>query len=101
MSTGYCAPACCCVAYSTPGTKPGDWYLPMPGELYQIYANKAAINEKRTAIKGSGFSEDKYYWSSREYSKLFECVVKLLSGFISDHEKYDDYYVLGFLALEV
>ena len=32
--TGYCAPACCCVAYSTPGTKPGDWYLPMPGELY-------------------------------------------------------------------
>ena len=23
--TGYCAPACCCVAYSTPGTKPGDW----------------------------------------------------------------------------
>ena len=37
---GYCAPACCCVAYSTLGTKPGDWYLPMPGELYQIYANK-------------------------------------------------------------
>ena len=101
LGTGYCAPACCCVAYSTPGTKPGDWYLPMPGELYQIYANKAAINEKRTAIKGSGFSEDKYYWSSREYSRLFEYVVKLLSGFISDHEKYDDYYVLGFLALEV
>ena len=34
LGTGYCAPACCCVAYSTPGTKPGDWYLPMPGELY-------------------------------------------------------------------
>ena len=23
-NTGYCAPACCCVAYSTPGTKSGD-----------------------------------------------------------------------------
>ena len=74
--TGYCAPACCCVAYSTPGTKPGDWYLPMPGELYQIYANKTAINEKRTAIKGSGFidkiyysdySDSIYYWSSIEH----------------------------------
>ena len=65
---GYCAPACCCVRYSTPGTKQGDWYVPMPGELYQIYANKTIINEKRTAIKGSGFSESYYYWSSREFS---------------------------------
>ena len=48
--TGYSPAACCCVAYSTPGTKPGDWYLPMPGELCQIYANKAAINKKRTDI---------------------------------------------------
>ena len=101
LGTGYCAPACCCVAYSTPGTKPGDWYLPMPGELYQIYANKAAINEKRTVIKGSGFSEDTYYWSSREDSRLFEYRVKLLSGYISGTEKYDDYFALGFLALEV
>ena len=65
-TTGYCAPACCCVAYSTPGTKSSDWYLPMPGELYQIYVNKTAINKKRTAIKGSGFNNF-YYWSSREY----------------------------------
>lgn len=100
--TGYCAPACCCVAYSTPGTKSGDWYLPMPGELYQIYANKAAINEKRTAIKGSSFSESNYYWSSREYSSLSEYYVYLNGGSIgSYYGKYDDYYVLGFLALEV
>ena len=95
--TGYCAPACCCVAYSTPGTKPGDWYLPMPGELYQIYANK-------TAIKGSGFSEGYGYWSSREYSSDYEYYVDLGNGSISYDYKssyYYDYCVLGFLALEV
>ena len=47
-NTGYSPAACCCVAYSTPGTKPGDWYLPSIGELYQLYENKTAINEKRT-----------------------------------------------------
>ena len=98
--TGYCAPACCCVAYSTPGTKSGDWYLPMPGELYQIYANKTAINEKRTAIKGSGFRDDDY-WSSREYSSSIECRVYLDNGYIGYYDKYNDCYVLGFLALEV
>ena len=96
---GYCAPACCCVAYSTPGTKPGDWYLPIPGELYQIYANKTAINEKRTAIKGSGFSDD-YYWSSREGSSGYEYGVFLNNGLIDGGDKDYDVYVLGFLALE-
>ena len=98
---GYCAPACCCVAYSTPGTKPGDWYLPMPGELYQIYANKTIINEKRTAIKGSGFSESYRYWSSREDPSDFEYGASLDNGYISNYFKDYDGYVLGFLALEV
>ena len=98
--TGYCAPACCCVTYSTPGTKPGDWYLPMPGELCQIYANKVAINEKRTAIKGSGVS-DGYYWSSGEGSSLYEYYVHLSDGIIYNYSKSNSYYVLGFLALEV
>ena len=98
--TGYCAPACCCVAYLTPGTKPGDWYLPMPGELYQIYANKTAIDEKRTAIKGSGFS-DGGYWSSREDSSNSEYLVLLHNGYIDNGNKsYRDICVLGFLALE-
>ena len=100
--TGYCAPACCCVAYSTPGTKPGDWYLPMPGELYQIYANKTAINEKRTAIKGSGFTQRYYYWSSREDSSNREYYVDLSNGRIfTIFYKDNDCFVLGFLALEV
>ena len=97
--TGYCAPACCCVAYSTPGTKSGDWYLPMPGELYQIYANKAAIDEKRTAIKGSGFNGSNY-WSSRENSSDWEYFVFLNYGNISNRNKDGNCAVLGFLALE-
>ena len=99
--TGYSPAACCCVAYSTPGTKPGDWYLPMPGELYQIYANKTAINEKRTAIKGSGFSESYRYWSSRETSSDREYYVYLGDDSIYGNLKNYDCYVLGFLALEV
>ena len=98
--TGYSPAACCCVAYSTPGTKPGDWYLPMPGELYQIYANKTAINEKRTAIKGSGFY-DGDYWSSREYSSGNEYSVFLGNGYIYDGNKNNGRFVLGFLALEL
>ena len=99
--TGYCAPACCCVAYSTLGTKPGDWYLPMPGELSQISANKTAINEKRTAIKGSGFTQRYYYWSSREDSSNREYFVDLNNGNIyTIYYKNNDCFVLGFLALE-
>ena len=98
---GYCAPACCCDRYSTPGTKQGDWYLPMPGELYQLYKNKTIINEKRTAIKGSGFSEGNYYWSSREYSRENEYYILLGNGRIGAFGKVNDNYALGFLALEV
>ena len=98
--TGYSPAACCCVAYSTPGTKSGDWYLPMPGELYQIYANKTAIDRKRTAIKGSGFNDD-YYWSSRERSSSIEYYVYLDNGNIDYGSKRNGNRVLGFLALEV
>ena len=99
--TGYCAPACCCVAYSTPGTKSGDWYLPMPGELYQIYANKDAINKKRKKIKGSGFYGTGY-WSSRENSSSLEYGVNLYDSYIDNYSKNNNSrFVLGFLALEV
>ena len=98
---GYCAPACCCDRYSTPGTKQGDWYLPSIGELYQLYENKTAINEKRTAIKGSGFSAG-VYWSSRENSSDSEYRVGLRNGNIDYYYKNDRIpYVLGFLAVEV
>ena len=116
---GYCAPACCCVAYSTPGTKPGDWYLPMPGELQQIYANKEAIDKKRTDIKYSGLY-DGGYWSSREDSQsqsepqpssleqtpksiedssIGEYSVDLSDGSIHSYNKGNSNYVLAFLAV--
>ena len=97
-AAGYCAPVCCCVAYSTPGTKSGDWYLPMQGELYQISENKTVINEKRKAIKGSGFGEN-YYWSSREYSS--SSVYSVFNFNCTESGKHTYGYVLGFLALEV
>ena len=99
--TGYSPAACCCVAYSTLGTKPGDWYLPMPGELYQISVNNAAINKKRTTIKGSGFSNNYNYWSSREDSSGSEYSVGIYNGSIYYNDKRWTNYVLGFLALEV
>ena len=114
---GYCAPACCCVAYSTPGTKPGDWYLPMPGELNQIYKNKTVINKQRTAIKYSGL-HDGGYWSSREYSQPQpmpesleyasksregssdnEYYVDLNDGSIGTSLKDNNFYVLAFIAV--
>ena len=104
---GYCAPACCCVAYSTPGTKPGDWYLPMPGELYQIYANKTIINEKRTKFTGKKFV-DGNYWSSIGTSYIYygemkysEYYISFYFGSISSQDRGGSPYVLGFLALEI
>ena len=99
---GYCAPACCCVRYSTPGTKQGDWYLPSVGELYQIYANKTVIYEKRKTLVGSGFSDAGNYWSSRENSSNYEYSVGLNFGGIADGY-YKSFYnnVLAFLSLEV
>ena len=96
---GYCAPACYCVAYSTPGTKSGDWYLPSIGELCQISANETAINEKRTAIKGSGFADGWDYWSSREDSSNNEYSV--FGQSFSNSSKDRTRWVLAFLTLEV
>lgn len=98
---GYCAPACCCVRYSTLGTKPGDWYLPSVGELYQIYANKLVINEKRKTLCGHYFNDNPYeYWSCKEYSK-YTYIVNLYNG--ANHHSVRGIlgYTLAFLAVEV
>lgn len=98
---GYCAPACCCVAYSTQGTKPGDWYIPMPGELYQLYKNKTAINEKRIKFVGKKLL-DGNYWSSREDDEYnYEYYISFYFGNIGRQYKESSPYVLGFLALEI
>ena len=97
---GYCAPVCCCVSYSTPGTKPGDWYLPAIGELYQIYTNKTIINKKRTTLVGSEF-HSLSYWSSREYDSKYEYCVHLNYGGINAIYKDSNIHALAFLALEL
>ena len=73
----------------------------MPGELYELYANKTVINEKRTYIKGSGFSGSTHYWSSRESSSSDEYAVYLGNGNIDYYGKDSAFFALGFLALEV
>ena len=72
----------------------------MPGELYQIYANKKAINKKRTALKLSDLNTGGY-WSSREGSSSIESDVRLINGSFSFNSKVNLNYVLGFLALQV
>lgn len=97
---GYCAPACCCVRYSTPCTKPGDWYLPSVGELYQIYANKTVIYEKRKTLVGSEFYNDAY-WSSIEITRWDQGVgyVNFSDGYYHFISKVAHNPVLAFLAI--
>ena len=98
---GYCAPVCCCVAYSTPGTKSGDWYLPTPGELYQIIENKAILNKKRTVLVGNEFSDYFNYWTCLELSITYEASCSISYNSIGGTNKDYRCISLAFLALEV
>ena len=101
---GYCAPACCCVAYSTLGTKPGDWYLPSILELDKIAENE--ISEKRRTFRGFTFS-DGNYWSSRQddyvKSNMYYLTISNYGNFhnFNYQTKNSNCYVVAFLALEV
>ncbi|MDA9290018.1 fibronectin type III domain-containing protein [Polaribacter sp.] len=43
-----------------------DWFLPSRNEAYQMFINKALINNTAAANSGSDLTEDAYYWSSSE-----------------------------------
>ena len=43
-----------------------DWFLPSRNEAYQMFINKALINNTAAANSGSDLTEDAYYWSSTE-----------------------------------
>lgn len=71
---GYCPAACSCVAYSTIGTKPGDWYLPSPGEMTAFINNKTLINNKKKQLNGTTFG-NYYYWTCLEYNNNYNYCV--------------------------
>ena len=50
-----------CDVYSTPKTKPGDWWLPSKAELDLMFQNQKAYVYKTC--------ENGYHWSSSEYDK--------------------------------
>jgi len=43
-----------------------DWFLPSRNEAYQMFINKALINNTAAANSGSDLTENAYYWSSSE-----------------------------------
>lgn len=57
------------LAYSTPGTNPGDWYVPAIGELYKVFDNNILEINIVLALIGKSPIID-YYLSSSEYSQF-------------------------------
>lgn len=72
----------------------------MPGELYQIYANKTAINNKRATLADKTGFGDSPYWSSIENNSNLEYTVYFDHGDIGYEAKNWHCAVLAFLALE-
>jgi hypothetical protein len=65
--------------YKTLGTKSGQWYIPAPDELKNLYENKDIINNKRTQ---NGFQElaDFFYFSSLEESDVDAVILDMYDG---------------------
>lgn len=98
---GYSPAACCCAAYSTLGTKPGDWYLPSQGELAFMfgYLAKKSVNEARTKVMGSNYSEADY-WSSSEKDVNNAYYISPKDGSKKEGNKMYSKNVLAFLSVE-
>ena len=56
-----------------------DWYIPSLGELYRIFINKKAINAALEFAKG-GKLQDRWYWTSTEYSAAYAWGLNLDGG---------------------
>lgn len=98
---GYSPAACCCAAYSTLGTKPGDWYLPSQSELQQMFDrwSKTQINEARTKVMRSNYDEYDY-WSSSEKDANNAYYVSATDGSNKEASKLYSKSVLAFLTVE-
>lgn len=98
---GYSPAACCCAAYSTLGTKPGDWYLPSQSELQQVFDSwaKTKINEARKKVMRSNY-DDYDYWSSSEKDANNAYYVSATDGSRKEASKLYSKSVLAFLTVE-
>lgn len=98
---GYSPAACCCAAYSTLGTKPGDWYLPSQSELVNMFNSyyKTQINAARKKVAGSNYYEYDY-WSSSEKDANNAYYVSAKDGSQKEASKMYSKSVLAFLTVE-
>jgi hypothetical protein len=78
-----------CLAYSTPGTSAGDWYLPSIDELSKVYHVKYEINK---ALNAKSF-ELGYYWSSTEHTRNYAWYYSMDIGYSNNNNKIRTYYV--------
>lgn len=98
---GYSPAACCCAAYSTLGTKPGDWFLPSQSELAYMFDSwtKNYINTARKKVMGSNYNEYDY-WSSSEKDANDAYYVSANDGSKKTANKMYSKSVLAFLSVE-
>lgn len=98
---GYSPAACCCAAYSTLGTKPGDWYLPSQSELAYMFNSwtKTDINNARKKAMGSNYNEADY-WSSSEKDANNAYYVVSKDGSKKEANKMYSKKALAFLSVE-
>lgn len=98
---GYSPAACCCAAYSTLGTKPGDWYLPSQSELAYMFNSftKTKVNDARKKVKGSNYYEYDY-WSSSESDANNAYYVSGKDGSKKTGSKMYSKNALAFLTVE-
>jgi hypothetical protein len=71
----------------------GDWYIPACGQLYEIYQNKAAIEEILAAIGGTNFPTFNFYWSSSECDSTNSWFVIFGNGGIYSTDKSGSNFV--------
>lgn len=97
----YSPAACCCAAYSTLGTKPGDWYLPSQSELGNMFNSyyKTTINDARKKVMRSNYYEYDY-WSSSESDSNNAYYVSGKDGSKKTESKLYSKSVLAFLSVE-
>lgn len=101
---GHYPAAECCNSYQFSFTDENDdhikmnWYLPSAKELLYLAARFETINAS-LMLCGMSSLADKWFWSSTQYSSLSAFGLRTSAGNFAGNIKYNDNYVLGFVAL--